>query len=125
MLPVRRFWLVLAWGFLVLVVYFSLAPSLPSAAQKVWDKASHLLSYMWLMWWFAQLNASRAGKLRVALALIGLGIGLELLQGLTLTRRADAFDAIANALGVGAGLLLSFTPLGAVLRRLEMSASRY
>jgi VanZ family protein len=118
-LRLRRLWLFLGCCFLALVVYFSLAPSLPSAAQKIWDKASHLLSYAWLMLWFAQLPRKFTNKAIGALALIGLGIALEFLQGLGSVRHADALDGLANTLGVGGGLLLSLTPLGAVLRKLE------
>ncbi len=115
----RRWWLMFGWVFVALVVYFSLAPALPSAAQKIWDKASHLLSYAWLMLWFAQLHEALTHKARVALALVGLGIALELLQGAGSTRHADPFDALANILGVSAGLLLSLTPAGNLLRRLQ------
>jgi VanZ family protein len=115
----RRIWLFLGWCFAAYVVYVSLTPSPPEIAHKIWDKATHLLAYVWLMLWFAQLHQTLARKARTALALIGMGIAVEILQGVGGVRHADAFDALANALGVGGGLLLSCTPLGTVLRWLE------
>jgi VanZ family protein len=115
----RRIWLFLGWCFAAYVVYGSLTPHPPEIVGKIWDKAAHVLAYAWLMLWFAQLHQRLARKARPALALIGMGIAVEILQGLGGVRHAEALDALANALGVGAGLLLSCTPLGAVLGWLE------
>ncbi|MGH8044991.1 MAG: VanZ family protein, partial [Stenotrophomonas sp.] len=52
--------------------------------------------------------------------LVGLGVGIEFLQGaLTVNRMADPMDALANSVGVLAGMALVFTPLRDVLLRLK------
>jgi VanZ family protein len=114
----HRIWLVLGWCFVALTIYLSLTPTPPDVTLAAGDKPAHLLGYTALMLWFAQLHSTLVFKARVALTLVGLGIALEILQGLGGVRHAEVLDALANALGVGAGLLLSLTPLGGVLRRL-------
>ncbi len=116
---VRRLWRFLGWCFVVAAIWLSLTPEPPSAVFAAGDKPAHLLGYTTLMLWFAQLDPTLAAKVRVALALIGLGIVLEILQDIGGVRHADVLDALANSFGVGVGLLLGCTPLGCVLRRLE------
>jgi VanZ family protein len=118
-LRLHTLWLALGWCFVGAVVYFSLTPDVPRLAQRVWDKANHFSAYAWLMWWFAQVHARLASRVRAALALTALGVALEILQGLGAARQAQWADALANTLGVGAGFALALTPLGATLRWAE------
>ena len=72
----------------------------------------HFLAYALLSASAMQLFATRRGCVVVAALLIALGVGLEFAQGaLTATRMADPRDALANTLGVVAGLRALFTPL--------------
>lgn len=118
----RRIWRFLGWCFVVAAIWFSLTPEPPSAVFVAGDKPAHMLGYAALMLWFAQLHRTLAAKVRIALALVGLGIALEVLQGIGGVRSAEALDALANACGVGGGLLLSFTPCASLLRWLEARA---
>ncbi|WP_225590869.1 VanZ family protein [Pseudoxanthomonas sp. PXM03] len=84
------------------------------------DKVEHFLAYALLSASAVQLFAKRRACLLVALLLVALGIGLEFAQGmLTSTRMADPRDAVANTLGVLAGLATMTTPLRDLLLRLR------
>ena len=76
------------------------------------DKVEHFLAYALLSASAMQLFPTRRGCGVVAALLIALGVGLEFAQGgLTATGMADPGDALANTLGVVAGLSTLFTPL--------------
>jgi len=81
----------------------SLPPTGPDIPQG--DKYGHVLAYGTLAFWFSQISHSRS-VLRVhALGFIVLGILLEGLQSLTPERRFEVPDMLANAVGVGLGLI--------------------
>lgn len=102
------------------VVVFSImpAPDLPDAPGS--DKLHHFLAYFVLAASAVQLFARWPALLGAGLGLVLLGIGLEYAQGaLTGTRHADRMDALANTLGVIAGLATRLTPLRDLLFRIE------
>lgn len=115
----------LAWSALwclaiALVVVASMlpAPDLPSPPGG--DKLHHFLAYFLLAASAVQLFARWPALLGAGLGLVLLGIGLEHAQGaLTGTRMADRWDALANTLGVIAGLGTRLTPLHDLLLRVE------
>ena len=116
-----RLWLGL-WVFaIVCVIALSLVnlsglPPVPEGG----DKVEHFLAYALLSASAVQLFAKRRACLLMAALLVALGVGLEFAQGaLTTTRMADSRDALANTLGVLAGLLTVFMPLRHVLQRLD------
>ena len=100
----RSLWSLLGWGMVLAVGLFSLTPNPPQADIPIWDKLNHLFAYGLLMYWFAQLHDRR---LPVAAALLALGGGLELAQGLTAYRQASGLDMAANGLGVTVGWLIA------------------
>lgn len=110
----RRLWLLLGWTltFAVLAVCLLPMPALPVDRISWSDKAEHALAFATLAWWFAVSN--RAGNWRLlAVLLVGYGGLIEGLQGLTSYRTPSLADALADALGVGLGLLLArCTPAG-------------
>lgn len=116
-----RLWLGLWLTAVAAVVVLSLVnlsglPPVPEGG----DKVEHFLAYALLSASAVQLFATRRACLVVAVLLVGLGIGLECAQGaLTATRMADPHDALANALGVVAGLSTAFTPLRHLLQALD------
>ena len=116
-----RLWLGL-WVFaIVCVIALSLMnlSGLPPV-PKGGDKVEHFLAYALLSASAVQLFAKRRACLLMAALLVALGVGLEFAQGaLTKTRMADSRDALANTLGVLAGLLTVFMPLRHVLQRLD------
>ncbi|MDF3011470.1 MAG: hypothetical protein K0S03_2266 [Burkholderiales bacterium] len=57
------------------------------------------------MFWFCQIYASQEMRLFHGIAFLAMGVGLEVLQGLSGLRQYDAMDMLANAVGVAAGWL--------------------
>ncbi|MCC4600818.1 VanZ family protein [Xanthomonas melonis] len=91
-------------------------PELPSNS----DKAEHFLSFALLSWGAVQLFATRRALLLAAFGLVLLGIGIEIAQdALTTNRSADPYDALADTLGILAGLCLAWTPLRLVMLRMD------
>ena len=117
-----RRWLVL-WALMIAtVVVGSLLPTdaLPPSPFDQFDKLEHFLGYAALSAYAVLLFASRRAQVAAAIGLIALGVGLEFAQAvLTESRRADVFDALADASGVLVGLLLTVTPWALALQWLD------
>lgn len=104
------------------VVVVSLIPTqdLPNLPQGS-DKLEHFLAYALLAAGAVQLYAKRLALFSACVCLALLGIGLEYAQGaLTTTRMMDSYDALANILGVLAGLAMQFTPWRDALLRFDL-----
>jgi VanZ family protein len=115
-----RLWLGLWCMAITAVVVASLVPPPKMAVPQGFDKLEHLLGYLLLAAGAVLLFARRGAQLQAGLGLVVLGVVLEFAQaGLTQTRTADPADALANASGVAAGLLLSFSPLATGLQWLD------
>lgn len=111
------FWQGLGWMMVMAVIWASLTPSPPPLPGPLsWDKADHFLAYGSMMYWFAQAFIRHW---RWPLFLLGLGLILELLQGLGGVRTLDPFDMLANALGVLLGYGLANTFLGQAVARID------
>jgi VanZ family protein len=106
MLPLRyaRAWLVTGILILGIGLYSALTP-VPSGLPSFNDKLVHAAGFMAFMLWFGGIFTSRSMP-RVALALALYGLLIEVLQGLTRTRQAEALDLIADVAGVLLGWLL-------------------
>ncbi len=125
--PFRRPWL---WAGLwcaavALMVYASLAPpgNLPDAPEGA-DKIEHFLAYALLAAGAVQLFARRLSLLSACVALVLLGIAIEFAQGdMGLGRALDPRDALANTLGVLAGLATLFTRWRDALLRFDRGTS--
>ncbi|WP_269792335.1 VanZ family protein [Stenotrophomonas sp. Iso1] len=120
--PLRRqkFWLLLWCTAVVAVIVVCLIPPPPLALPQNSDKVEHFLAYFLLAGSAVQLFATRRALCVVALGLVAMGVGVEWMQGaLTETRMADPMDALANSIGVLAGILTAFTPLRDLLLRLQ------
>lgn len=125
--PFRRPWLWAGlWSALVaVVVVASLVPitDLPPVPPGT-DKLEHLLAYFVLAAGAVQLFAKRLALLSVCVALALLGIGLEQVQAaMALGRQMDPRDALANTLGVLAGLATQLTRWRDVLLRFDTRGS--
>ena len=85
------------------VVVVSLIPSKALPQLNLSDKIEHLLAYAVLA---ALGDIAFPNRRRVlAVGLLATGVGLEFLQGaMGLRRQAEVLDALANGLGVAAGL---------------------
>ena len=118
--PLQRPWLWagLWWLAVLVVVVLSLVPPPPMELPRHGDKVEHLLAYALLA--AAAVQVWRPGRplLLAGLGLVLMGVLLEFAQGgLTATRQADPFDALANTVGVLLGLATAATPLRDVLLR--------
>lgn len=101
------------------IVYASLAPDISLPVPGSYDKLEHFGTYCALAVWFTGLYP-RARYWTVVAGLLALGLGLEIAQGvMQLGRSAEALDMIANAAGVGVGLLLAFALTGNWACRVE------
>ena len=114
----RRLWQVVAWALLALVVWLSLTPSPPHPPVLVWDKAQHALAYAVLAGWFMQAWERRA-NIPWAIVLLGIGIALEYIQGLTGYRDFDYGDMLANGVGISVALAVTYTVLGRTLEWID------
>ena len=105
-------WLGIWLAMVLAVVVLSLGSPPPGPDVPASDKWQHLVAYGLLSLSAVQLFLPGRPLLAVAVALVLLGIGLEIAQGtLTTDRMMDWRDAVANTLGVGLGLLTSRTRL--------------
>lgn len=121
--PLRRprLWLGLWSIAIAAVIVGSLLPAtdLPPVPAGA-DKLEHFAGYGALAAIAVQLFATRAALVRAGLGLAALGIVLEVLQSvLTVTRMMDGWDALANCLGVLAGLATVLAPWRDLLLRLD------
>lgn len=118
--PLRRPWLwSVLWALAVLVVIVvCLIPPPPIPLPENSDKGEHFLAYFILAGSAVQLFRRGHPLLWVGVGLVLMGIGIEFAQGaLTDDRMADPMDAIANTVGVLAGLATALTPLRDLLLR--------
>ena len=119
--PLRHplFWCAM-WCLAITVVVCAslLPPPMPDFAGN--DKVSHFLAYFVLASCAVQLFRNWASLLGAGLGLVLLGIGIEYAQDtFTDNRMIDARDALANTLGVIAGLATRLTPLRDLLLRID------
>ena len=97
-----------------------LVPMPPTTVSiEHFDKIEHLAGYFLLSAYAAMLFATRAALGRAMLGLLALGASIEVLQALLPWRSTDAFDMVANSIGVFAGALVAFTPLRGTLQWLD------
>lgn len=111
--PFRRPWLwSMLWSAaLAVVIVASLLPTSDLPSVPVSDKFEHFGAYFALAAGAVQLYARRRSWAIVGVLLVLLGIGLEHLQAaMKLGRTLDQADALANTLGVIAGLATSIVP---------------
>jgi VanZ family protein len=84
------------------------------------DKIGHFLAYGLLSAWSAWIFLSTRARWVAVVALIALGIVLELAQGeFTTDRMMDAYDAWADTIGVALGQLAGIGRAKGFLQRLE------
>ena len=96
-----------------LVIYLSLTPHPPEPLKfSNVDKLEHGFAYGSLALWFCQIYLPARSRMIAIVALIGMGIGLEFVQGWSGYRHFDTWDMLANSIGVLFGLGLVLTPLG-------------
>jgi VanZ family protein len=117
--PLRysRLWFSMAYALLAIVAIVSLIP-VPDIGTS--DKILHLLTYALLSTVFSTLVCRNISLLKVVPGLILFGVILEFLQGMTGYRTLDAYDMLANSVGVFLGLIVRLTPVPRWFRKLEI-----
>jgi len=76
------------------------------------------------MAWFSQIYRHASQQIKIAMALITLGVTMEFLQGMTNYRTFDYADMLANSVGVLTGWVVARTSLGRTLAYLDQRMSR-
>lgn len=87
------------------ILYMTLAPNKDvPGSEMIWDKAAHSIAFGLLV--VVGLLMSTHRRWAVVLAVLGLGIVIEIAQGLMpYGRQGDWRDALADAIGVGLGVM--------------------
>ncbi|MCG6918684.1 MAG: VanZ family protein [Deltaproteobacteria bacterium] len=115
-----KLWLILGWLLVALIIFLSLYPKPPQPLEfEQSDKVSHILAYMILMLWFANIYPQRSSQLQLSIGFFVMGVCLELLQGMTQYRTFSYIDMLANGLGILLALYLAKTRLATYLLRLD------
>ena len=119
-----RFWLVFGWVSVAAAMVLSLVPVTTVQLPDWNDKYEHAAGYFLLTFWFCSIYPLQRSWV-VGLAMMGMGLLVEILQGLMqLGRQADAMDLVADAIGIVPALLLALTPLRRWPRWLEALVPR-
>jgi len=107
----RPLWQVVGALLIAFVSYMSLTPDPPKLAGPPSYKIGHVLAYLTLSLWYAQLTPRGRPRMAVTAAFIGMGIVYEYLQGMIDTRAFEYSDMYINSFGALAGYALGHTPL--------------
>lgn len=83
------------------------------------DKLLHAITFTCLMGWWGNVYRDRRPRAWAALGCLAFGIFIEFAQSLDPPRDADAFDVLADAIGILIALPLLRTPLAGVLASVE------
>ena len=124
LLKFHRLWLAIGAALIVLLLYGSLAPAKAMPPLGGSDKFWHAATYFVVMAYFSQIYPALRSRVWIALALVALGVLIEFIQPFV-NRQFDWFDALANAVGVIAALLVSLSPLGFVLLWMDARLHRF
>jgi VanZ family protein len=115
-----RLWLTVGWVLILLVVFLSLSPEPPEVIEfEQGDKLGHLVAYLSLMLWFANIYSRKNQQISLSVAFFAMGAILEFLQGLSGYRTFQYTDMVANAAGIFVGWLLAKTGCGTFLLKLD------
>lgn len=108
-MPRMAAWRALAAVLLLAGLAWSLRPLAPNEGPENWFPNADKLHHLWffaVLWWLGL----RSGLLRgwtLGLVLFFYGVGIELAQGLTVTRSASVDDVVADMAGVLLGVALT------------------
>lgn len=108
-MPRTAAWRALAAVLLLAGLAWSLRPLAPNEGPENWFPNADKLHHLWffaVLWWLGL----RTGLLRgwtLGLVLFFYGVGIELAQGLTVTRSASVDDVVADMAGVLLGVALT------------------
>ncbi len=106
--PATVGWRALFFAAVLGVCWLAFSPNPPAAADLGWDKLNHVSAFA-VLTFCAGRGFPRRGRFSagVPLALLALGVFIELVQSQIPNRSAEAADVLADAVGIAAGLLLA------------------
>ncbi|WP_227545970.1 VanZ family protein [Marinobacter fonticola] len=90
---------------MALILWLSTAELTHPVATSTWDKANHTLAFIELML-LARLGWPRLPVLHSGLLILAFGALIELIQAPIPYRSASLLDLVADAIGIGLGLML-------------------
>jgi VanZ family protein len=115
----RSWWIVGGLAMVLAIIVTSLLPSSSLPSVQVWDKFEHAVAYFVLAAWFGGIVRPDRYR-RLALALLALGIAVEVSQqAMGLGRTADLRDVLANAIGIVLGLAIAVLGVSGWMRGVE------
>jgi len=107
-----RFWLVAGWIAVITAMIICLAPPKYVEIPGANDKVEHTLGFVLLTLWFCGIYRRRRYWL-VAAGFLLFGVVVEIMQAwMNVGRNGDIHDVYADAVGITAGVLIAWTPLG-------------
>ncbi len=115
----RFLWHAIGYALIMFVICQSLTPAPMEIPGDEGGRLGHLAAYGTLMGWFSHLHEGHRTRITFALGFVAMGIALEVIQGATGYRTADAADAVANSVGMCLGWLLAPPRLPNFLRAVE------
>lgn len=119
-------WLTVSFLLVLAVIVVSLVPHPPHVGHfRNNDKVGHFAAYVTMTFWFGQIYAGNLIRLRIAFALVVLGVALEYLQRMSGFRTFGYADMAANSARVLCALILAQTPLSKALAAVERSLLRF
>jgi VanZ family protein len=120
-LPLRHrgLWLASSAALVLVVIWGSLQTSVDLPVPGGFDKVEHFGTYAFLALWFTGMY-SRSQYWLIALALLGLGLSMEICQyWMAAGREGDPFDMAANTLGLACGMFAAWRATGGWTPRVE------
>ena len=119
LLKLRNLALWIGYSLVAVLVYVCLTPNPPdTSVVRFGDKIAHFAGYALLFLWFAQVY-QRSAQFKPAVALVMLGVAVEIAQSFTNYRSFEYADMLANTTGVIIGWLLAATPAASLLYLFE------
>ena len=111
-----KFWRLAVPALAILIAFLSLMPKPPQGMDTGWDKANHALAFIALTFGACLAwGRTRRDVLWLCLALLAYGGAIELAQTMVPERLGEWMDWLADAVGIGLGLLLAL-PLQSFVR---------
>lgn len=112
LLPLRyaHIWATLGGVLLAVILVLALLPDPGQLPINYNDKIVHALAFMALMLWFSGVVELRRLPM-LAICLAAYGVLIELLQGLTATRRPELLDLGADVAGILLGWIIAIAGL--------------
>ncbi len=102
----RQLALLVGGVLIAITIYLSFSNETGPLHMANGDKYGHFLAYFTLMTWFGLVYPSFISCMTSAIVFSGMGIGIELLQRLTVTRAFELLDAVASVSGVLVALMV-------------------